>query len=54
MTRNTNRFADAVRIKGGVLISYLMGACLDSAAGILVSGQTLPTNALMLGIQACF
>ena len=54
MTRNTNRFADAVRIKGGVLISYLSGAYLDSAVGILVSGQTLPTNALMLGIQACF
>jgi len=54
ITRNINRFTDAVRIKGGVLISYLSGAYLDSAVGILVSGQTLSTNALMLGIQACF
>ena len=54
ITRNVNGFADAVRIEGGVLISYLSAANPDSVVGILALGKTLTANPLMLGIHAGF
>ena len=54
ITRNVNGFADAVRIEGGVLISYLSAGNPDSVVGILALGKTLTANPLMLGIHAGF